>query len=218
MDNEEKKKKKSFWMILFKRIRISHILILIVLLAANSYAWFIYVNTISNDVDVHVKAWRIDFTDGNTPVTDYVDVVVDEVYPGMTTYSKPIDAHNYSDLGASVAFEILSAEIMGTEYVTEEGKRDLGEELDGSEMTSAELEEKLEEDYPFKITFTISSNTIAAEGGIATYTISINWPYESGDDALDTYWGNQAYQYKQDFPGSPCINLKIKIIITQDEE
>ena len=76
MDNEEKKKKKSFWMILFKRIRISHILILIVLLAANSYAWFIYVNTISNDVDVHVKAWRIDFTDGNTPVTDYVDTNV----------------------------------------------------------------------------------------------------------------------------------------------
>lgn len=217
MENE-KKKKKTFWSVFFKRIKITHILLLIVLLAANSYAWFIYVNTISNEVDVHVKAWRIDFTDENTPVTDYVDVVVDSVYPGMTPYAKEIDAHNYSDLGATVSFEILSVSIMGDEYITEEGKLDLGLQLDGDEPTTSELQTMLNTDYPFKITFNISSNSISAGNGVSTYTIGINWPYESGDDELDTYWGTKAYEFKEDNPDDPCIELKVKIIITQDEE
>ena len=81
---ETNKKKKSLISLILKRIKISHILILIILLAGNSYAWFIYVNNVSNSVDVHVRAWRIDFDDGNTPVTEVVDVVVNNVYPGMT--------------------------------------------------------------------------------------------------------------------------------------
>ena len=217
MPMDENKKKKSFFKSLLKRIKLTHILFLIVLLAVNSYAWFIYINTVSNSVDVHVKAWRIDFLDGETPVTDYVEIDIDSIYPGMATYEKPIDAHNYSDIGATVTYQIMSATIMGTEIITVEGKEDRGLTLNGTEMTSAELEEQLAEDYPFTITFDISTDSMQAEVGVSTYTITVDWPYESGDDELDTEWGKDAYDYKQAHPGYPCINIQIKIIITQAE-
>ena len=91
---ENKEKKKLTLKKVLKKVKMTHLLLLIVLLAVNSYAWFIYINTVSNSVDVHVKAWKIDFVDGETPVTDYVDVFVDNVYPGMTTFTKDIEAYN----------------------------------------------------------------------------------------------------------------------------
>ena len=109
-----KPKKKLTLKRILKKVKIRHFIILAILLAANTYAWFIYVNTVSNSIDVHVKSWRIDFSDGNTPVTDYVNVSVDSVYPGMTTFTKTIDAYNYSEVAASVDFKIIEANIMGT--------------------------------------------------------------------------------------------------------
>ncbi len=215
MIEETNKKKKSLISLILKRIKISHILILIILLAGNSYAWFIYVNNVSNSVDVHVRAWRIDFDDGNTPVTEVVDVVVNNVYPGMTTYEKPINAHNYSDVSANVSYAILEASIMGETYVTEEGRTDVGDEIQEGDLTSAELQEMLESEFPFTISFTMSSDTIAPENGVATYTVSIAWPYESGDDEADTLWGTKAYDFKQTNPDDACISLKVKIYITQ---
>ena len=215
MIEETKKKKKSLFLKVLKRVKISHIIILAVLLAGNSYAWFIYVNNVSNSVDVHVRSWRIDFDDGNTPVTEVVDVTVDNVYPGMTTFEKEINAHNYSDIAANVSYSILSATIMGDEYVTEEGRADAEEQVQAGDMTSAELQQMLEEDFPFTISFDISSNTIQAGNGVATYTVSIAWPYESGDDEADTEWGQIAYEFYEDNPGEPCITLSVKIYITQ---
>ena len=215
MIEETKKKKKSLFLKVLKRVKISHIIILAVLLAGNSYAWFIYVNNVSNSVDVHVRSWRIDFDDGNTPVTEVVDVTVDNVYPGMTTFEKEINAHNYSDIAANVSYSILSATIMGDEYVTEEGRADAEEQVQAGDMTSAELQQMLEEDFPFTISFDISSNTIQAGNGVATYTVSIAWPYESGDDEADTEWGQRAYEFYEDNPGEPCITLSVKIYITQ---
>lgn len=215
MIEETKKKKKSLLLKILKRIRVSHILILIILLAGNSYAWFIYVNNVSNSVDVHVRAWRIDFDDGNAPVTEVVDVIVDNVYPGMITFEKPINAHNYSDVSANVSFAILEASIMGTTYVTQEGRTDAGEEAQDGDLTSAELQQQLENNYPFTISFDLSSSTIQAGNGVATYTVTISWPYESGDDEADTLWGTNAYNFKQAHPTDACISLKVKIYITQ---
>ena len=124
MIEENKKKKKSLFLKIIKKIKISHILILILLLAANSYAWFIFINNVSNSVDVHVRAWKIDFDDGETPVTEVVNIIVENVYPGMTTYVKPINAHNYSDVAANVDYKVLEATILGTTYTTVEGRND----------------------------------------------------------------------------------------------
>ena len=212
--NNDKKKKLTLKKVL-KKVRLSHLLVLVLLLSVNSYAWFVYINTVSNSLDVHVKSWKIDFTDGGNPVTDYVNVFVDNVYPGMTTYEKPIEAHNYSDIQANVTFSIIEASVMNDTWVTVEGRNDRGETAQPDDMTSAQLMNKLANDYPFKITFTVSSSTIEAENGVATYTVRIAWPYESGDNELDTYWGNQAYEFRQENPDTACIRMIVKIYITQ---
>ena len=135
----------------------------------------------------------------------------------MTTYTKSITAYNYSEVAATATYKILSASIMGDEYVTVEGRDETGQTVLETDLTSEELEEQLAEDYPFTITLAITSSSMVAETGSTTYTISIAWPYESGDDELDTEWGTQAYDFKQNHPTSPCIELVVKIYITQTE-
>lgn len=211
----EKKNKKSFFKILFKKVKARHLLLLALFLAGNTYAWFIYVNNISNSVDVHVRAWKIDFQDGNTPVTDYVDIAVDEVYPGMTPYTKVISAFNRSEVPANVGYQILEASVMGEDYISKEGKEENGLALTGTEPTSAQLEAMLANDYPFKIIFEVTSFSMLASNGTSEYKINIVWPFESGDDELDTLWGSKAYAFKQDNPSTPCIRIKAKLFITQ---
>ena len=193
-------------------------IILAVLLLANSYAWFIFINNVSNSVDVHVRAWKIDFDDGTSPVTETVDIVVNDVYPGMTTYEKPINAHNYSDVPANVEYKVLEARILEDMYITVEGRADRGETALSTDLTSAELVTMLETQFPFQIEFDMSGSTIAAGNGVATYTISVSWAYESGDDELDTLWGTRAYNYKQSYPNNACISLRVKIYITQAQQ
>ncbi len=209
------KKKKSLLYYIFKRIKLSHLIILIILISANTYAWFIYVNSVSNSVDVHVRSWRIDFQDENSVVTDYVDVYVNDVYPGMTTFTKNITAYNYSEVAADVSFKILEASVLGTTYTTLEGRSEYNQTPQTGDLTSAQLVSKLANDYPFAITFTLSSATIPAVNGTATYTINVSWPYESGDDAADTLWGTNAYTFKQNHPIDPCLRMIVKIYITQ---
>ena len=93
-EENNKKKKKNIFLLLLKRIKISHLVILAILLIANTYAWFIYVNTVTNRIDVHVTSWKVDFTEGENQISDYVDVTVNNVYPGMTTFTKEVQAHN----------------------------------------------------------------------------------------------------------------------------
>lgn len=212
---ENKEKKKLTLKKVLKKVKMTHLLLLIVLLAVNSYAWFIYINTVSNSVDVHVKAWKIDFVDGETPVTDYVDVFVDNVYPGMTTFTKDIEAYNYSDVAADVSYKIIEADIMGDTILTVEGKQDKGLEVLEDDVTSDELIQSLLNEYPFSIAFSTSSDSMQAETGTATFTTQISWPYESGDDEADTLWGTRAFTFREDNPGEPCIRLVVKIYITQ---
>ena len=86
MKEENSKKKKSVFLRLLKRVKPSRLIFLAVLLAVNTYAWFIYVNTVSNSVDVHVKSWKIDFTSGDTPITDYVNVFVDNAISNRSEF------------------------------------------------------------------------------------------------------------------------------------
>ena len=214
MKEENSNKKKNIFLLILKKVKLTHLILLVVLLAANSYAWFIFVNNVNNRVDVHVRAWKVDFVDGDE-VVDYVNVEVDNAYPGMTTFEKEVTAHNYSDLPATASYKVLSAEIMGVEYLTREGKIDAGQTVNGDEMTASELETMLTTSYPFTFTFDLSETSLAALTGETTYTVTMSWPYESGDDDADTTWGVNAYNFKEDNPTEPSLKLKIKIFITQ---
>ena len=64
-------------------------------------------------------------------------------------------------------------------------------------MTSERLESKLNSEYPFSFNVTLSSNVIRVGDTSQYYTFAMSWPYESGDDVQDTYWGNMAYDYHE---------------------
>ena len=209
--NDEKKVKKKY-----NRLVLGRLVFLIMLVLSNTFAWFIYVTRIDNSVTVHVKGWDVIFQDGDDEITSTLDLDVEDLYPGMENYLYEISAFNRSEVAAILSYQILEVSILGTNYITVEGRNARGETALASDLTSAQMETKLESDYPFAITIGTTSGTIDDTNGFEKYQIGATWVYESGNDALDTYWGIQAADYKKNNPSSPSITLKIKISITQD--
>lgn len=195
-----------------KTIRIFFLLFLVV---SNTFAWFIYATKIDGSVNVHVKAWNIMFEANENEVYDIVNLNVDSVYPGMDDYSYDIVARNLSEVSASMSYKILEANVLGTQYITVEGRAERGESPSTDDLTSLQLESKLANDYPFEISIDVSSEIINEENGEEQFTLGVVWPYESGDDEEDTYWGIMAYNYKESNPSAASITLKVKISITQ---
>ena len=81
-------------------------------------------------------------------------------------------------------------------------------------MTSDDIENKLKE-YPFKIKIEKSSDQLEAGSGSENFKITVPWPFESGNDQLDTFWGNKAYEYYSLNPNEKSILLNLELIATQ---
>lgn len=211
---EKKTSKIKLLKAILKHIKLKHYIILILLLSGNTFAWFIFSNQVNTSIDVHVRAWKVVFTDADKPISDYVNINVDELYPG-TTFQKVLDAYNESDVNAKITYKILSANILGDIYITKEGRNDNNETVLDTDLTSEELSQKLLNDYPFIISFEVSQESMEKEVGEANFTVNVNWEFESGDDERDTYWGNKAYEYKKTHPTDSCISIAVKIFVTQ---
>ena len=195
-----------------KRFKPVHILFIALLLTSNSFAWFIYMNKIDSDINVRVKAWNVSFRFDNETMTDYINFSVDEIYPGMDDFEQVLSVTNDGDVVAKLSYEIISINIFGEDYSVLEDN-----------ITSSDLNDVLTNRYPFKISITSDSETIASNGGMANFIVRVVWPYESYDDygnindEVDTYWGNQAYQFSLDNEDVPCVLLKVKLTATQIE-
>lgn len=212
MEKDLKKGKllKACVLVIKKRFKFRHLLFLAILMTFNSYAWFIYMNKISSDIDVQVKAWNVSFEFDNETMTDYVSFAIDDIYPGMVDNVQSLVVSNDGDVDAELSYEIVSVMVLGVEYTT-----------DDDSYTSLDLQQKLEEEYPFKIKLSTSNGILAGDGGTEEFMVTALWPYESYDEAgnindeEDTYWGNQAYQFSQSNPDDPCLSLKVKLSATQ---
>lgn len=200
-----------------KKIRPTRLVILLFFVISNSFAWFIYATKVDNDVSVHVRSWNVMFQAGEHQITESIPLIIDSVYPGMEDYVYSIDAYNNSEVSATLSYELLEANIMGTQYMTTIGRTALGEEANENDITSQELENILKDSFPFSITISTSNSIIQLGDGKETYSIRVVWPYEQNDDETDTYWGTRAAYFKESNPTLPSISLKIKIIITQNE-
>ena len=198
-----------------KIVKPSRLIFLILLLASNTLAWFIYATKVDNNISVHVKACDIVLEAGNTTVSNIINLDVGNIYPGMTDYEYQITAYNRSEVSADMSYQILEARILDQTYVTVEGRENLGQSPVETDLTSAQLENKLGNDYPFSITIDLSAIYMELEQGEETYTVRVVWPYENNQDALDTQWGIAAAEYKESNPTSSSIALKIKLLITQ---
>lgn len=189
---------------LIKSIKLKTLILLIILLCFNSYAWFIFATRVSEGMSAHITSWNVKFKAGEDDVTTNIVFDVEEIYPGVKK-EKTLTAYNDGEMHANLSYEIKSARILDKMYVASE------------EFTSEQIEEKLKE-YPFKITFTIDNSNLEAENGSANFTAALNWEYDSGNDTLDTTWGELAYEYNKTHPSNSSIHIEIIIRANQKEK
>ena len=205
MDNS---KKKNIFVellkIIFKRTRITTILLLLVTFASSTFAWFVYATKVATGITAHIEAWNIMFTNQDNSVEEYINFYIPNLYPGMEDFNDSITAYNLGERSAEISYEIVSARILSTNY-----------NIDGLSYTSAQMENILANNFPFKTTFNLENTNISSSYGNTTFSVNVTWPFESNNDALDTYWGNQAYTYSSNNPGVPSIELVVKVSAIQ---
>lgn len=212
-NNNSNKLWKSILKALQKRFRLRYILFIAIILAANTFAWFIYMDKISSDINVKIKSWNVSFKLDNQNMTDYINFTVDEIYPGMTPYNQTLSVTNDGEVDARLYYEIISVKVLNEYYTTEDGT-----------TTEDQLKTIMRERYPFKIQITTNHELIGKSGGTAMFYINVTWPYESvnsfgeSNDELDTYWGKGAHDFIQNNPGIPCIKVKVKLSAIQVQD
>jgi len=197
--------KKKVFEVIKKRLKIRHIMFLIVLLAFNSYAWFIYATKVSGSLSAHITSWNVEFQSGVDDISTNLKLDIERIYPGMDDYVKEISVRNKGEVKAQITYEIKKIKILGETYEIDE------------ETTSDDLQDILENNFPFKLKINIDNNTVLNENTSSSFNISLTWPFESGNDALDTYWGNKAYEYYSLNSTSNCIEIELEIKAMQME-
>lgn len=188
---------------IIKKVKIRNILILILLIIFNTYAWFIYATRVATDISVHIASWNVEFATGEDETTTNILVQVDRAYPGMENYLKDITVKNKGEMKAKLDYKIKSLKVMDDKYVV------------GENTTDEELKNKIETEYPFKINITKDDSELSQGIGDGKFSISVEWPYESGDDEKDTLWGNKAYEYYKTNPDKKSIEIQLELVAKQ---
>ena len=191
-----------------KKIKIRNLVILLLLLTFNTYAWFIYVSKVSTELTVSVSSWNVEFSTSGGEASKELIIDVGQIYPGMEDFEEIIEVRNKGQTKAKLSYEIKSLKIMDEFYeVTED-----------SGLTSENIENKIDTEYPFKISVEMDDSGLAVRDGIGIFRIKVVWPYESGNDELDTLWGNKAYEFYEKNPDDVAIELKIELVAKQLQE
>lgn len=190
---------------ILKKIKLRNILILILLLAFNTYAWFIYTTKVSASLTAHVSAWDVEFVAKEGGVSSNLLIEVERIYPGMDPFEKIVEVKNRGEVNVALSYEIESLKIMDEYY----------EVTDDSGLTSQDIEAIMDTKYPFKIKIQKEDAGLLNGTADGQFKITVEWPYESGNDELDTKWGNKAYEYYSLNPGAKCIELKLRLKATQ---
>lgn len=193
---------------ILKKVKIKNMLILILLLMFNTYAWFVYATRVNTDVTAHVSSWNVEFKVGEEVVTTNLVIAIGRIYPGMERFEKVVEAHNNGETKATLNYEIQEFTVMGETFIVDEENG----------PTTQDIVNKMNTEYPFKIQIE-KDDTLLSEGtGIGKFKISLDWEFESGDDETDTTWGNKAYEFYSLNPGENSIEIKMTLMATQKAE
>lgn len=223
--SKKKKKHKYTASYIKSGLKAKTVLMLLVTLIVNTYAWFVYIARVSVDIKMHVKDWNFELSTNDQ--TETIDFVVEEIYPGMPDAVEELNASNTGEMTAKIVCDISYVKILDEVY--EKGGT---YEVDGEmkTFTSEDLINKLINDYPFKVGIYLDdvlydgSTVIMPTGDSTVIKIMVTWDYETGDDentiagndTIDTYWGNKAYQYRLDNPDDP-YGIHIKAIVQAEQ-
>ncbi len=165
-----------------KRIKRRSIFFAIFVFGVNAYAWFVFVSKADVNVQANVISWDVNFLDENSPVKD-LEIITDDLYPGMNRFSKTININNDSDIGAKVEFRIDKVNV-------------LGEQISIKFDSFDEAITYFRDTYPFYVTFDYGK-TILDAGDHSNFTVNIDWPYEKSDTGAREYY-QLTSQYKYD--------------------
>lgn len=193
---------------ILKKVKIRNMLILILLLIFNTYAWFIYATRVDTDITAHVSSWNVEFKVADQVVTTNLVVAIGRIYPGMDRFEKVVEVHNKGETKAVLNYEIQEFTVMGETFTVDEENG----------PTTQDIVDKMNTEYPFKIKIEKDDSLISEGTGDGTFTISLDWDFESGDDETDTTWGNKAYEFYSLHPGENSIEIKMTLMATQKEE
>ena len=191
---------------IIKTIKIRNIIFLNLLLIFNTYAWFIYATRVSTGISAHVSSWNVEFSTGEDETTTNIVIELDRIYPGMENVKKEVSVKNKGEISAKLDYDIIALKVMEEEYKI------------GEDMTSEELESKMKSEYPFKVNIVKDDAELLQGIGPGRFSVTIEWPFESGDDELDTLWGSKAYEYYSLNPGAKSVEIEITLIAEQIAE
>ncbi len=195
---------------IIKKVKIRNLLILIMLLLFNTYAWFVYSTKVNMNISAHVSSWNVRFISDEQEVTTEIDIVVDRIFPGMEgekAFEKVIEVKNNGEKSAVLSYNIQEITIMGEKY-----------SVDGENAKTEDEIKEILDSYPFKIKIDVDDSKLQDNTGDGKITIRFEWPFESGNDELDTYWGNKAYEYYSVNPDKNSVELKVLLNASQKAE
>ena len=197
-----------------RRVTLRTLFLLSITLIINTYAWFLYITTVSGNITAHVDAWRVSFEVDNEEVEEEFNFEIQHIYPGMADKSKTVAISNTGDKQADIGYEIKYVKIFDEEYATSEAVAEgIPVSQNATILSSEAIANKIQNDYPFKLIFDIDGETISPEE-TSEMTITFRWQYDQGDDETDTMYGTQAYSYTN----GTSIKIKIKIKAEQHKE
>lgn len=206
MKRKERRKK--------RRLKLRTLFMLSLTLIFNTYAWFLYVTTVSTNMQVHVDAWSVNFeVDGTAIEEKEFPLIIDHAYPGMEDVEKTVTVKNTGEKDAELTSKMIKLRILDKIYIVkDELSSEQKAQLTGAEteITSEEMERMLNEDFPFKVTASCTATELAINGE-ANVSMKFTWQYDNNNDELDTKYGVDSYNYYKNNEGKPAIEAVIKI-------
>lgn len=185
-----------------KTLGLKTLIILIVLLSFNTYAWFVFSNHVNTEMGAKVRAWNITFSQNDDDVSQSLTFDVNDIYPGMPSYHDEVSITNNGDTNAVVSFEMESVRILDNTYVVD------------ANNTSDDIVNMLKNDYPFKVLIGVNNPNLVPFS-TSTFSVDVIWNFEENLDSVDTLWGENAYTYNHTHPNMPSISINLTIHIDQ---
>lgn len=192
------------------KFNLTSIFFFILSLVSTTFAWFAFSNVVNNNLEIEVKAWDVNITEGENNVSNEIGIKVESFHPGSETTTKTININNNGDLDSKVTYTVTHARILNNVLDT---------------TNQVELLDKLSQEYPFTINFALGTQYLNAQNS-TTFMYSIDWPLDSGDDVFDTQWGinasefikeeNEKKQKDNDYVIRSSIELKVTLNVTQN--
>ena len=76
------------------KFNLTSIFFFILSLVSTTFAWFAFSNVVNNNLEIEVKAWDVNITEGENNVSNEIGIKVESFHPGSETTTKTININN----------------------------------------------------------------------------------------------------------------------------